>query len=63
MKSRRLLKLAALLALVVASVGASRSASVTASPCHRIESCLICHASNADCVVAFCPSGIYSDCF
>ena len=62
MSNRRLLKLLALVALAVASVGASRSPVVADSPCHRVGFCLVCHASNQDCVVIFCPNGIYSDC-
>ncbi len=63
MSKRRLLKLFAVLAVVVASIGASRSPAVAdSSPCHMVGFCMVCHASNQDCVVIFCPNGLYSDC-
>jgi Zn-finger protein len=58
---RRAVKLAFLVALLVASsAAAARGPEV--SPCHRWGARLICHASNQDCIVIFCPWDIYSDC-
>ncbi len=62
MSKRRLLKLFAILAVTVSSVAANRSPAVAEHPCHRVGFCLVCHASNQDCVVIFCPNGLHTDC-
>ncbi len=58
---RRVVKLAFLVTLVVASSAAAERGPTT-DPCFDWGPCQVCTPSNQDCFVVFCPWGMLTNC-